>query len=71
MSSALLLRAAALGVLDLAVHLVQRLRHRREQLFDRLLARVDVGGGFGARLLQPRFGEMQERLIVGIAAPRS
>ena len=60
------LRAAALGVLDLAVHLVQRLRHRREQLFDRLLARVDVGGRFGPRLLQPRLGEMQERLVVGL-----
>ncbi len=60
------LRAAALGVLDLAVHLIERFRHRREQLFDGLLARVDVGGGFGARLLQPRFGEMQERLVVGL-----
>ncbi len=58
-------RAAPLGVLDLAVHLVQRLRHRRQQLFDGLLARVDVRGGFGPRLLQARFGEMQERLIVG------
>ena len=37
------LDAPALGVLDLAIDLLERLGHRREQILDRLLARVDVG----------------------------
>ena len=58
--------APPLGVLDLAVDLLERLRHRREQILDRLLARVDVAGRLGARLAQPRFGEMEKRFVVGL-----
>ena len=58
--------APALGVPDLAIHLLERLRHRRQQIFDRLLARVDVAGRLGARFAQPRFGEDEERFVVGL-----
>ena len=58
--------AAALGVLDLAVHLLERLRHRRQQILDRLLARVDVAGGLRARFAQTRFGQREERFVVGL-----
>ena len=60
------LDAPALGVLDLAIDLIERLRHRREQILDRLLARVDVGGRFGARFAQPRFGEIEKCPVVGL-----
>ena len=60
------LDAAAFGLLDLAVDLLQRFRHRREQVLDRLFAGVDIGGRFSARLAQPRFGEIEKRPIVGV-----
>ncbi len=60
------LDASPLGVLDLAVHLVERLRHRREQILDRLLARVDIAGRFAARFAQTRFGEGKKCLVVGL-----
>ena len=63
--------AAVLGVLDLAVHLIERLRHRREQIFDRFLARVDVGGGFGARFAQARFGQIKKRPVVRVKGFRA
>jgi len=31
-----------------------------------LLARVDVRGRFGARFAEPRFGEIEKRLVVGL-----
>src|SRR5207247_143246 len=58
--------AAALGVPDLAVHLLERLRHGREQILDRLPARVDVAGRLGACFAQARFGQREERLVVGV-----
>ena len=58
------LDAAALRVLDFAIHLLERLAHRREQILDGFLAGVDVGRRLGARLAQARFGERQKRLVV-------
>ena len=57
--------APALGVLDLAIHLLERPGHRREQIFDRLLALVDIRGRLGARFAQARFSEREERFVVG------
>ena len=59
------LGAAALGVLDLPVHLLERLCHRGQQVLDGLLARIDVAGGLRARVAQARFGQGEERLVVG------
>ena len=59
------LRAAALRFPNLAIHLLERFRDRREQLLDRLLARVEIGRGFRARLAQPRFGQIEKRPVVG------
>src|SRR5205823_12029799 len=39
----------ALGVLDFAVHVSERLHHRREKIFDRRLPGIDIAGGLGAR----------------------
>ena len=67
------LHAPALRILDLAVHTFERVRHRGEQIVDRLLARVDIGRGLGARLFEPRLGEMEERFVVlveGLGAQR-
>ena len=47
--------AAPLGVLDFAVDLLERFRHRREQIFDRLLARVDVSVASDSRLRAAAF----------------
>ena len=58
------LNAAPFGVLDFGVHPLEGLRHRREQVLDGFLARVDVRVGFGTRLLEPRFGELEKRLVV-------
>ena len=68
------LHAAPFGFLDLAIDVVERLGHRLEQVFDRLLARVDVGGGLGAGSREARFGQMQERFVVrleGVGAERA
>ena len=54
------LDAAPLGVLDLAVHVLERFLQRREQILDRFLPRVDVGGRLAARLAQPGFGQIAE-----------
>ena len=64
------LDAPALGVLDLAVDLIERLRHRREQVLDRLLARVDVAGGLGARVAQAAFRPGRETPRCWSSAPR-
>ena len=57
---------APFGFPDLAIHLIERSRKRREQALDRLLARVEVGGGFGARFAQPRFRQIEKRPVVGL-----
>ena len=48
-----LLDAPALGVLDLAVHPIERGLHRREQILDRFLAGVDVRCRLGSGGAQP------------------
>src|SRR5262249_52645674 len=55
-----------LALPDLAVHVIESLRHRGEQVFDRFLARVDVGLRFGARLLEARLREREELLVVAL-----
>ena len=60
------LHAAALGFPDFAVDVIERRPHRRQQVLDRLLARVDVGGGLIPRVAQPRLGEVEKGLVVGL-----
>ena len=60
------LEPPALGLLDLAIDLVERLRDRREQVLDRLLAGVDIGGRLRARFAQTGFGEIEKRPVVGL-----
>jgi len=57
--------AAALGVPDFTVHLLERPGHRRQQIFDRLLALVDIRGCLGARFAQARLSEGEECFVVG------
>jgi len=38
------------------IHLVERPLQRGEQVFDRLLKSVDVGGASASRFAQPRLG---------------
>ena len=58
------LQTMALGVFDLALDLFECGLHRREQILDCALALVDVRRGLGARLAQPRFGQVEERFVV-------
>ena len=60
------LDAAPLGFLDFAIDLAERLRHRREQVLDGLLAIVDVGRGRRAGIAQTRFGQIEKRLVVAL-----
>ncbi len=56
----------ALGVLDLAVHLLERLLQRREQTFNRHLPRVDIGSRLVPRLPQPGFGQVEKPPVVRV-----
>ena len=58
------MNAAPLGIHDLAVHVLEGFRHRREELLDGFLAGVDVGCRLGARFSKPRFGQGEKGLIV-------
>ena len=60
------LDAPTLGFPDLAVHVAERFRHRRQQVLDGHLALVDVGRGRRAGLAQPRFGQVEKRLVVAL-----
>ena len=53
------LHRAARGVYSL-----ERARHGRQQVFDRLLAALCVGSRFGTCLAKPCLGQMKKRLIV-------
>src|SRR6185503_11695840 len=55
---------AALGTLDFAVDLVERLLKRAEQMLDGLLARIDIAGRLGADRLQPRLCQLEKRPVV-------
>ena len=59
------LDAPALGFLDVAVDVLERFGHRREQVLDGLFSRIDVGAGFDACFAKPGFCEDKKRLIVG------
>src|SRR5262249_29576211 len=45
-------------------HVLERPRHRREEILDRFPPCVDVGRSLGARLLHLRRGQRQELLVV-------
>ncbi len=60
------LDAPALGVLDLAVHLLERLLQRREQTLNGLLPRVDIGRRLVPRLPQPGFGQVEKSPVVRV-----
>ena len=60
------LEPPALGLLDLAIDLIQRFRDRREQVLHRLFAGVDIGGRLRAGFAQTGFGEIEKRLVVGL-----
>ena len=58
------LDAPSLALLDLAVHVFERLGHRRDEILDGLLSRIDVGRRLGARLFELGLRERQELLVV-------
>src|SRR5947209_484970 len=52
-----ILQPPPFGVADLAIDLIERPRDRGQQVLDRFLASVNIGGRRRARLAEARFGE--------------